>query len=287
MSEPGRDQGRVAVYLDFDNIVISTVRHGSDNGTPAVLDVGAILDFASSFGTVAISRAYADWSDPQNSSYHEQLTGRAVSLVQLFKTTAKFKNGADIRLAIDAVEDLAQSRDISHLVIVAGDSDYIPLAQHARRRGCYVVGIGVAGSISKYLQAACDEYWSYDGLPGLRAPQDDSEDEPETAPATPVATTTPPKQPPAAPASGRGNGTPAVSKSRATQLLLRALEYATSRTEQDWQPLGSIKNQMLRMEPAFQESALGFVKFTEFVRSRANLVELDEKKNKVRLREKS
>ncbi len=32
----------------------------------AKVDLGAILDYAVSFGTVAISRAYADWSAPVN-----------------------------------------------------------------------------------------------------------------------------------------------------------------------------------------------------------------------------
>ena len=41
-----------------------------------------------------------------------------------------------------------QHPDITHVVIVAGDSDYVPLAQRCKRLGRYVVGIGVAGSTS-------------------------------------------------------------------------------------------------------------------------------------------
>ncbi|MEX3644248.1 NYN domain-containing protein, partial [Mycolicibacterium porcinum] len=135
---------RVAVYLDFDNIVIS--RYDQVNGrnsfqkdkakgleadklTKATVDVGAILDFASSFGTLVLTRAYADWSADLNAGYREQLVGRAVDLVQLFPAAAYGKNGADIRLAVDAVEDMFRLPDLTHVVIVAGDSDYIPLAQ--------------------------------------------------------------------------------------------------------------------------------------------------------------
>jgi hypothetical protein len=32
----------------------------------AAVDLGAIIDYASSFGTVALTRAYADWSLPAN-----------------------------------------------------------------------------------------------------------------------------------------------------------------------------------------------------------------------------
>ena len=119
MAEPS--EARVAVYIDFDNIVISRydevfgrgrfmadkARTASaskpdenlkptDPAARAVVDVGAILDYATSFGSVVISRAFADWSAPANSRYSRQLVDRAVDLTQLFPTAAYQKNGADI-----------------------------------------------------------------------------------------------------------------------------------------------------------------------------------------------
>src|ERR1700755_1482145 len=173
---------RVAVYLDFDNIVISRYDqvHGrssfqkdrsrgleKDKLTKATVDVGAIIDFASSFGTLVLTRAYADWSADINSDYRGQLVGRAVDLVQLFPAAAYGKNGADIRLAVDAVEDMFRLPDLTHVVIVAGDSDYIALAQRCKRLGRYGVGLGVAGSSSRSLAAACDDFVIYDALPGV------------------------------------------------------------------------------------------------------------------------
>ena len=173
---------RVAVYLDFDNIVISRYDqvHGrssfqKDKGRGldaerlerATVDVGAIIDFASSFGTLVLTRAYADWSAEVNAGYSGQLVARAVDLVQLFPAAAYGKNGADIRLAVDAVEDMFRLPDLTHVVIVGGDSDYIALAQRCKRLGRYVVGIGVAGASSGSLAAACDEFVTYDGLPGV------------------------------------------------------------------------------------------------------------------------
>src|SRR5690606_29421784 len=177
---------RVAVYIDFDNIVISRYDQvngrGSfmkDRGTSrpspefaarlkrATVDIGAIIDFAASFGTIVLTRAYADWSADVNAEYQAQLVGRAVDLVQLFPAAAYGKNAADIRLAVDAVEDMFRLPDLTHVVIVAGDSDYIPLAQRCKRLGRYVVGIGVAGSSSRSLAAACDEFVIYDALPGV------------------------------------------------------------------------------------------------------------------------
>ena len=87
MAEPGVT--RVAVYIDFDNIVISRYDqvHGrsqfqrdkvraydraekspepdiAEKLRHATVDIGAVIDFASSFGTLVLTRAYADWSGP-------------------------------------------------------------------------------------------------------------------------------------------------------------------------------------------------------------------------------
>lgn len=196
---PDSQDSRVAVYLDFDNIVISWYDrvHGRNSygrdrqriiETPddpeiaerlraATIDVGAIIDYAASFGTLVLTRAYADWSSPVNAVYRTQLVARAVDLVQLFPAAAYAKNGADIRLAVDAVEDMFRLPDLTHVVIVAGDSDYVPLAQRCRRLGRYVVGVGVAGSTAKSLAAACDEFEAYDSLPGVpRVPRSTAKD---------------------------------------------------------------------------------------------------------------
>lgn len=181
--------GRVAVYLDFDNIVMSwydrvhgrnayhrdRARIQQDITEPeiaarleaATVDVGAILDFAASFGTLVLTRAYADWSSPVNAMYRRQLVGRAVDLVQLFPAAAYAKNGADIRLAVDGIEDMFRLPDLTHVAIVAGDSDFVPLTQRVKRLGRYVIGIGVAGSTAKSLAAACDMFEPYDTLPGV------------------------------------------------------------------------------------------------------------------------
>ena len=273
MTEPGAP--RVAVYLDFDNIVISRYDqiHGRNSFqrdktagfhkapgrlTTATVDVGAIIDFASSFGTLVLTKAYADWSVDVNAEYRGQLVGRAVDLVQLFPAAAYAKNGADIRLAVDAVEDMFRLPDLTHVVIVAGDSDYIALAQRCKRLGRYVVGIGITGSISRSLTAACDEFVSYDALPGVpvaapkkrasRAKTQEPDDEPE--------------QP--------------DPQAAATGLLERALRIGQEKDDADWLHNSAVKAQMKRMDPSFSEKSLGFKSFSDFLRSRTDVVDLDE-----------
>jgi hypothetical protein len=266
-------EGRVAVYLDFDNIVIS--RYDQVNGrssfqkdkakgldkypdrlAQATVDVGAIIDFASSFGTLVLTRAYADWSADVNTGYREQLVGRAVDLVQLFPAAAYGKNAADIRLAVDAVEDMFRLPDLTHVVIVAGDSDYIPLAQRCKRLGRYVVGVGVAGSSSRSLAAACDEFVIYDALPGVPVPE--------------------PKRRARAKDTDAEEPPPPDPQAAATDLLTRALRIGLEKDDADWLHNSAVKAQMKRMDPSFSEKSLGFKSFSDFLRSRSDLVELDE-----------
>ncbi|GAA4145712.1 NYN domain-containing protein [Leifsonia shinshuensis] len=331
MSEPG--DGRVAVYIDFDNIVISRydqvhgrgsfMRDRQKSGTQpkpafvaklaeARVDLGAVIDFASSFGTLVLTRAYADWSAAVNAEYRGQLVGRAVDLVQLFPAAAYAKNGADIRLAVDAVEDLFRLPELTHVVIVAGDSDYIPLAQRIKRLGRYVIGIGVAGSTARSLAAACDEFVSYDDLPGI------ARDEAAEAEAAVVAAPTEQEAdatPAAPPSASRGRSAsrskaaaaeaeagqtaePATRPARkrkaatpepeaeeetaedpqvvATRLLARAMQLGHEKDDTEWLHSSSVKGQMKRMDPSFSEKALGYRSFSDFIKSRSDLVELDD-----------
>ena len=320
MTEP--NDARVGLYIDFDNIVISRYQqlHGrnafqrdgirnfdksSRDADPevaarlaaATVDFNAIIDFAASFGTLVVNRAYADWSVPVNASCQRQLMSRAVDLTQLFTTTTRgTKNGADIRLAVDVVEDLFRLPDLTHVIIIAGDSDYIALAQKSKRLGRFVVGIGVAGSTSTSLAAACDEFEDYDSLPGIEKvtpsaePVNDRrssgkktaepvEVEPEPAPSKARKFTTVPMFSHTEdmqfdePESGEDIDPQTI----ATELLVRALQIGHAKGDADeWLNTGTVKNQMRRMDPSFNEKPLGFRSFTDFLSSRSDLVELEE-----------
>jgi NYN domain/OST-HTH/LOTUS domain len=275
MTEPAT---RVAVYLDFDNIVMSRYDqvHGRNSFQrdkargldrdperlgKATVDVGAIIDFASSFGTLVLTKAYADWSSDVNAGYRGQLVSRAVDLVQLFPAAAYGKNGADIRLAVDAVEDMFRLPDLTHVVIVAGDSDYIALAQRCKRLGRYVVGIGVAGSTSRSLTAACDEFVSYDALPGVAVTEDAAAKKRPRRTKTQEADEEP---------------EPPDLQAAATGLLERALRIGHEKDDAEWLHNSAVKAQMKRMDPSFSEKSLGFRSFSDFLRSRSDLVDLDE-----------
>ncbi|NMA78965.1 MAG: NYN domain-containing protein [Actinomycetales bacterium] len=319
MAEP--QDPRVAVYLDFDNIVMSWYDrvHGrqsysrdrqrimDDPTEPeiaerldkAMVDVGAIIDYAASFGSLMLTRAYADWSSPVNAIYRSQLVARAVDLVQLFPAAAYAKNGADIRLAVDTVEDLYLMPDITHVVIVAGDSDYVPLAQRCRRLGRYVIAMGVAGSTAKSLAAACDEFESYDNLPGVEKPA------PQRSRARRLSGGSG-ESGGAGTGSGRSRSrrsSDAEVKARAaeraaeeaadaaedaedediaedpreaaTRLLQRALQLG-DRGDSEWLHASAVKSHMRRMDSSFSEKAIGFKSFNDFLKGNAEIAELSE-----------
>jgi uncharacterized LabA/DUF88 family protein len=300
---------RVAVYIDFDNVVISRydnlhgdgawrkdeARHHRPDLTSAdpvdvklaqaEVDLGAIIDYAASFGVVAMTRAYADWSVPANAAYKKALVDRAVDLVQLF-AAAGTKNGADIRLAVDAVEDLSNHRDITHVTLVAGDSDYVPLAQRCKRLGRFVVGIGVAGSTSRALVNACDEFQSYEALPGLspqRLPPPVEAAKKTTGTTRKSSakksaakkTTTPEPVEPVAPVESAEP----VEQTDATALLVRAARVGLQKSDDEWVHSSSVKSQMQRMAPEFKEKALGYTSFRAFVESRADILETKQLEN--------
>ena len=81
-----------------------------------------------------------------------------------FLRGAHGKNGADIRMAIDIIEDLAQNPHISIIVVLGGDSDYISIAQKVRQKGRRIVGIGVQESTNQYWIRSCNEFKFYASL---------------------------------------------------------------------------------------------------------------------------
>ncbi len=316
---------RVAVYIDFDNVVISRYDqvHREPNRTrsdawrtdnakdhaaadesddpiavklaEARVDMGALLDYAASFGTVAIARAYADWSVPANAAYRRQLVDRAVDLTQLFPVSGT-KNGADIRLAVDAVEDVLHYTDLTHVVIVGGDSDYIALAQRCKQLGRSVIGVGVTGSTSRALIAACDVFSQYDDVPGVRPvptrraaaaapaaerkPEKQTAKQAESAPAAKKATKKTAAQRAAQKAAPTAEET---RQQEATNLLVRALRNSDE-SEDEWLYGGGVKSQMQRMDSSFKEKSLGFSSFRAFLESRSDIAETDTEGGHVRVR---
>jgi hypothetical protein len=163
----------VALYWDFENLHASLsearLGEGSYNkpdgrfkAQEPLIDVPAIMALAASLGPLAINRAYCNWQF--FGRYRDALLQGAVELIQLFPPGASAKNGADIRLCLDALEDLGRFAHIGTVVIVAGDSDFMPLAQKIKAAGRTLVGVGDRKSTNPHWAKSCHTFHYYETL---------------------------------------------------------------------------------------------------------------------------
>lgn len=127
----------IAVLVDGENI------------SPSAL--GGIMEFASRYGQVTVKRIYADWSKTAMSKWKEPAMEFSFRLIEAF-SYIKGKNTADIVLVIEAV-DLLNTAGIQGFCIASSDSDYTPLAQYIREKGCLVFGCGESKTPAVFINS--------------------------------------------------------------------------------------------------------------------------------------
>ncbi|MEO7160228.1 MAG: NYN domain-containing protein [Polaromonas sp.] len=175
-SEP---QPSVALYWDFENLHASLCEARQEGAyskqdnrfrvQEPLIDIQAVVELAASFGPIAINRAYCNWQ--YFSRYRDALLQCAVELIQLFPPGGSAKNGADIRLCLDAMEDMGRFGHIGTLIIVGGDSDFMPVSQKVKAAGRTLIGIGTRKSTNRHWAKSCHEFRYYENLvESLEAP---------------------------------------------------------------------------------------------------------------------
>jgi len=163
----------VALYWDFENLHAALVEERAGEGAYAkpdarfrvqepLVDVQAIVDLAAGLGPLAINRAYANWQ--YFGRYRDALLQGTVDLVQMFPPGAAAKNGADIRLCLDAMEDVTRFGHVGTVIVVGGDSDFMPLAHKLKAAGLALVGIGARANTNRHWARSCHEFRYYDTL---------------------------------------------------------------------------------------------------------------------------
>src|SRR5438046_2757757 len=158
---PHQDRLNIAVFIDFDNIEIGVKSTLGEN-----FDVGAILEALKERGEVVTKIAYADWT--RAGEYSRHLTQHAIRLVQRNLTPGGDKNGADINLALDALEMAFTHPHINAYVIVGGDSDFLSLVEKLKQYDKKVFVVGGRAFTSIILQRNCHEFIAYENLSGVR-----------------------------------------------------------------------------------------------------------------------
>ena len=166
----------VALYWDFENLHASLCEGKSpgsysqpDNRFKVqepLVDVLSIVSLAASLGPLAINRAYCNWQ--YFGRYREALLQNAVELVQMFPPGGTAKNGADIHLALDAMEDAQRFAHIGTVMVVGGDSDFMPLAQKLKAAGQRLVGVGARRTTNDNWARSCHQFHYYEELDTTR-----------------------------------------------------------------------------------------------------------------------
>jgi uncharacterized LabA/DUF88 family protein len=256
---------RIAVYWDFENIHSSVARGAGSPSKPfepqeRVVNLEAVVDYLKVVGQVVINRAYGNWQ--WMGAYRNDLLNFSIDLVQLFPRGVNAKNGADIRLALDALEDAVELAHLSHVVIVAGDSDYISLAQKLQRLGKSVIGIGARASTNKYWSHACNEFKFYETL--VAAEKGSGALLPEKSTMSEV--------------SESDSGVERGSVSAGKRLLRRAMDRLLNESSDDYVLLSRIRPMMTRLDSEFDPANFNFPSMREFLRAASDVVQIKDGK---------
>ncbi|HEX7485600.1 MAG TPA: NYN domain-containing protein [Vicinamibacterales bacterium] len=234
---------KIAVFVDFDNIEI-----GVKTTLNVAFDVGTVLEAIKERGEVVTKIAYGDWT--RAGDYSRLLTQHAIKMVQRNLTPGGDKNGADINLALDALEMALTHDHINAYVIVGGDSDFLSLVEKLKQYDKTVIVVGGRAFTSVILQRNCHEFIAYENLINVGQ---SARRHPER---------------------GRSSGTQPVSA--AFPLIQRALKVLSERevTPQ----LGLLKSTLLQLDSTFSEKNYGAGSFRDFAEklAQAGLIRLNQ-----------
>jgi uncharacterized protein (TIGR00288 family) len=130
---------RVMLLIDADNVSVDVMEQ-------------AIRLLLNQHGGLHVRRAYCT----AESAVKHQAAFKRLAIKPMVNLAAG-KNSTDIALAVDAIDlVLAERPDV--VVIASSDSDFAPLVQRLREKGCVVRGIGQKGKTGDETQDVYDDY---------------------------------------------------------------------------------------------------------------------------------
>ena len=226
---------KIAVFIDFDNIEI-----GVKTTLGQQFDIAAILDGIKERGEVVTKVAYGDWK--RAGEHGRLLSQHAIRMVQRNLTPGGDKNGADINLALDALEMAFTHDHINAFVIVGGDSDFITLVEKLKQYDKKVFVVGGRQFTSLVMQKNCHEFIAYENLVGAAGRRSSGGGGERRG---------------GAPSAG------AVDVSKALPLVRRALKVLADREVSPL--LGLLKSTLLQLDSTFSEKDYGVSTFRDFI----------------------
>ena len=179
---------------------------------------------------------------------NQDLLLHAIRLVQRNLTAGGDKNGADINLALDALEMAFTHPHINAYVIVGGDSDFLSLVEKLKQYDKKVFVVGGRAFTSVILQRNCHEFIAYENLTGGRRSAFKGGRPVAPAASSPIA--------------------------QAFPIVRRALKILSDREVSP--QTGLLKSTLLQLDSTFSERNYGAFSFHDFVEklAQAGLVQL-------------
>ena len=261
----------IAVFVDYDNIEI-----GLKTTLHREFDVSLPLESLKERGDIVAKFAYANWGRQEGAT--RQMAENAVQMVQRIPSPRGDKNGADINLALDALEMAFTHQHVNAFAIVSGDSDFIPLVNKLKEYGKTVFVVGGKAFTSTILQQNCHEFVSYESLlmdadkadptrferdrvKRVEPPREQQQGPKEFGPKRDDQR---PPQGQQQPFQERRKERPQpLDLAQAMPLVERALQVLERRAVQP--QLGLLKSTMIQLDSTFSERAFGAHSFSEFV----------------------
>ena len=226
----------VAILWDIENVTPST-----DS-----LFMDGLWEYAEQLGRVVSARAYCDWSKPAFKKLGPQLGRFHFYLVHVPRPKGQ-KNSADMSLVTDTLELLNYYDHVATFVLITGDSDFRPLVLALRRAG-------------KNIHIVCDMKKASDELLALA---DSFQDFRELVPA----------------GDDEGPGERSATEAEAEDVRAVPREYwyellaetaSIMLRENKVTNIGAVKIRLRMLNPNFDEKALKFRRWSDFVAKAAN-----------------
>lgn len=258
------EEPSVALYWDFENLHASLCEARQEGAyskqdnrfrvQEPLIDIQAVVELAASFGPIAINRAYCNWQ--YFGRYRDALLQSAVELIQLFPPGGSAKNGADIKLCLDAMEDIGRFGHIGTVVIVSGDSDFMPVSQKIKAAGRTLVGVGARQFTNRHWAKSCHEFRYYENL--VQDP-----DEPMSVPPVPQS-----------------------QVDAAAEIFKRAIRLLAETQGDAWVSQAAILHMIKRLDSTFDPKEHGYANFLAMLKAFDALLEIrdGESDQMVRLR---
>ncbi|MDR0843327.1 MAG: NYN domain-containing protein [Acidobacteriota bacterium] len=233
MNNSSEERLKIAVFIDVDNISIGVKQSMNRN-----FDVGTVLEAIKEKGEIITKIAYGDWKRADD--FSRSMTQHAIQMVQRNATPGGDKNGADIALALDALETAFTRPHINAFVIVGGDSDFIALVEKLKQYDKTVFVVGGRGFTSVILQKNCHEFISYENLVGVHTSRK---------------------------LTSRIQLSGSSTLENALPLVRRALQILSDREVSP--QLGLLKSTLLQLDSTFSERDYGVGSFRDFIQKLA------------------